>query len=144
MKDNKAHLQSTIVEELRQLLDQYNPYVKNYRFVRDRVSCNSVQDLKFRIIGKRNRDPRRYNVPSTSEVAALIVGDIDTSHHDRDIIVETQGGRLKRISTLSSAYLPLQYPLLFARGEDGWCGTIEYNDSLSHTAIKREHVTLRE
>lgn len=144
MKNRKDNLQSDIVNLLRQILDLYNPYVKIYRSVRDRVSCNGVENLKLRILSDRNHDARRYNIPTANEVAALIVGDFDTAHHDRDIVVEKQSGRLKRISTLSSAYLPLQYPLLFARGEDGWKETIEYNDASTSTAIKREHVTLRE
>lgn len=54
-----------------------------------------------------------------SEVAALIVGDVDTGSK-RDIILERQSGRLKRISEFHPSYLALQYPLLFPYGEDGF------------------------
>nr|GFA80884.1 hypothetical protein [Tanacetum cinerariifolium] len=33
------------------------------------------------------RDGRQYNLPTTSEVAALIVGDFDSMEHKRDIIL---------------------------------------------------------
>lgn len=144
MKNNRSKLQSTIVDELRTILDSYNPFVKMYRYVRDRVTSDGVQNLKLRILSNRNQDARRYNLPTTSEVAALIVGDFDSGHHDRDIIVEEKCGFLQRIPTLSASYLPLQYPLLFPRGEDGWWNKIEYNDATSSKTIRRKFVTLRE
>lgn len=52
-------------------------------------------------------------MPAALEVAALISGDIGTDDFERDIIVETQSGILKRISVFEPSYLPLQYPLLF-------------------------------
>ncbi|XP_012857574.1 PREDICTED: uncharacterized protein LOC105976856 [Erythranthe guttata] len=38
----------------------------------------------------------------------------------RDIVVETQSKRLQRISELHPLYLPLQYPLIFPYGKDGY------------------------
>ena len=38
----------------------------------------------------------------------------------RDLIIEHRNGALQRISELSSAYLPLRYPILFPHGEQGW------------------------
>lgn len=113
MDNQSSSLQASIVSDLKQMLDETNPYVKIYRMVRDRLNGNSVPDFKLRIIGKRGRDGRRYNPPTTSEVAALIVGDFDSAGAERDIIVEKQTEKLKRISIISKAYLPLQYPLLF-------------------------------
>ncbi|XP_061348566.1 uncharacterized protein LOC133293951 [Gastrolobium bilobum] len=55
-----------------------------------------------------------------SEVAALIVGDIDSVMGDRDIIIETQDRVLQRIDVKHPLYLGLQYPLLFPYGEDGY------------------------
>ncbi|XP_019150680.1 PREDICTED: uncharacterized protein LOC109147533 [Ipomoea nil] len=74
----------------------------------------------MRLIGKRTKDARTYALPTTSEVAALIVGDIDPYMGQRDIVVECRSGALKRINELNPAYLPLQYPILFPYGEDGF------------------------
>ncbi|KAI9921404.1 hypothetical protein PsorP6_002507 [Peronosclerospora sorghi] len=38
----------------------------------------------------------------------------------RDIALHVHGGGLRRISMLHAAYMALQYPVLFPRGEDGW------------------------
>ncbi|KAK7323502.1 hypothetical protein VNO77_26978 [Canavalia gladiata] len=111
---------SSIVEDLKDMLDEVNPYAKVYRMARDKLNAGNVDNLKLRIIGKRGKDGRRYNLPTVSEVAALIVGDFDSNECERDVIVETQNHSLKRLSILNAAYLPLQYPLLFPRGEDGY------------------------
>lgn len=144
MEDDATSYRSDIVEFLRGLLDTCNPFVQIYRFVRDRISFAPEQTLKLRLLGKRGKDSRTYNLPTASEVAGLIVGDFDAGHHDRDVVVELQSGYLQRISTLSAAYLPLQYPLLFPRGEDGWTEDIPYNVTNSAPTIRRENLTLRE
>ncbi|GJW19446.1 hypothetical protein Tco_0026882 [Tanacetum coccineum] len=41
------------------------------------------------------RDGRKYNLPTASKVAALIVGDFDSTEHKRDIILEEQRGDLQ-------------------------------------------------
>ena len=50
----------------------------------------------------------------------MVVGNIDNLSSTRDIILERQDGRLKRIDEIHVAYLGLQYPLLFSYGEDGY------------------------
>lgn len=66
--------------------------------------------MRLRLISSRQHDGRRYNLPTQSEVAALIVGDIDLNFDVRDIIVEANYGPPKRINELHASYLPLQYP----------------------------------
>lgn len=78
-----------------------------------------MHDLRLKLISDRATDGRIYNLPTASEVAALIVGDVDTPSN-RDIILETQSRKLQRINELHASYLGLQYPLLFPCGEDGY------------------------
>lgn len=59
----------------------------------------------------------------------------------RDIILEERDNNLKRISELHAKYLPLQYPLLFPYGEDGYHTEIKLHD---RSTIKREHITPKE
>ncbi|XP_074297343.1 uncharacterized protein LOC141628055 [Silene latifolia] len=83
-----------------------------------------------------------------SEVAALIVGDIDETLEKRDIIIETRSGRLQRISELHPSYLSLQYPLLFPFGEDGYRLGIKHSEKSISKSSKgenaRNQLTLRE
>ncbi|KAL5193130.1 Replication protein A DNA-binding subunit A [Glycine soja] len=110
---------------------------------RDKLQSLIVSDLKLKLIYDRQSDGRLYNLPNTAEVVALIVGDEHTGNH-RDIIIEKQTGLLKRINELHPAYLPLQYPLLYPRGEDGYRPDIPHKDHPNIHAAKRKNVTMRE
>ncbi|XP_057723392.1 uncharacterized protein LOC130939297 [Arachis stenosperma] len=124
-ENNAIH--EDIVTDLKNMLDEHNILVKSFRMVRESIGFESRRDVKLRLLGKRGKDGRRYNLPSANEVAALIVGDFDIDKTDRDIVVETQNGRLQRINQLNPSYLGLQYPLLFPYGEDGYREGISLN-----------------
>ncbi|XP_076915496.1 uncharacterized protein LOC143574867 [Bidens hawaiensis] len=112
--------------------------------VRDCFEENPQLDLKLRIIGKRQHDARQYNLPSSSEVAALIVGDIGDAVDNRDIIVTKKSRSLKRISELHPSYTSLQYPLFHPFGEDGYQVNILHKNVSSLSTAARTKVTMRE
>ncbi|PWA93346.1 hypothetical protein CTI12_AA071990 [Artemisia annua] len=124
---NKEHPKSNIAEtssttknnvidheltvELRDMLNEINPLVSQFRMAGEIfIKENQQNKYKLRLIGTRERDGRDYNLPTANEVAALIVGDFDSSTNQRDIILHCQEGGLKRISELHPSYLALQYP----------------------------------
>lgn len=43
-----------------------------HRMVRERISVNDPTNVSLRLIVKRSKDGRTYNLPTTSEVAAII------------------------------------------------------------------------
>ncbi|GKC07837.1 retrotransposon-like protein [Tanacetum coccineum] len=53
----------------------------------DVVSACDDENIKLRLIGGRYCDGRQHNLPTSSEVAALIVGDFDTFKNKRDIVL---------------------------------------------------------
>ncbi|XP_021996113.1 uncharacterized protein LOC110893308 [Helianthus annuus] len=94
-----------IIEELKVMLDTNNALVKSCRQARNCLNENPYIDLKLRLIGKRAKDGRTYNLPEASEVAALVIGDFTQVVENRDIVVKTKSGRLERISELHPSYL---------------------------------------
>ena len=128
------------------MLDQINPLVSQFRMAGE-IFVNEHQQNKYklRLIGTRERDGRDYNLPTANEVAALIVGDFDSSTNQRDIILHFKEGGLKRISELHPSYLALQYPLLFPYAEDGYRTDIYHFGITDKTSTdKRTRVTMRE
>ncbi|KAH7544828.1 hypothetical protein FEM48_Zijuj01G0027600 [Ziziphus jujuba var. spinosa] len=97
------------------MLDEHNVLVKSFRMVRDTIRQHGSSNLKFRLIARREGNGRMYNLPTIAEVAALVVGDFETSPADRDIIVETQTEELKWINELNASYLGPQLPFGGAR-----------------------------
>ncbi|KAI9105166.1 hypothetical protein K1719_022695 [Acacia pycnantha] len=116
------NLDHNIVEMLKECLDKHNCVVKHYRKAVEIIKENVIHDISIRLIRSSNSSglSNQYNMPTTSELAALIVGDFDNSYTERDIIVKRQYGGLQRIDELHMAYLPLQYPLLFPYGDNGY------------------------
>ncbi|CAH9126445.1 unnamed protein product [Cuscuta epithymum] len=139
---NQLHIE--IVEDLRNMLNDHNVLVKSFRMAKETIHHGESVDMRLRLIGKRNSDARTYNLPTVSEVAALVVGDFDESMGERDILVETQSGKLQHINELNPAYFGLQYPLLFPFGEDGYREDIALSGSRVVPGSCRRNVSIRQ
>ncbi|XP_075486067.1 uncharacterized protein LOC142525622 isoform X2 [Primulina tabacum] len=95
-----------------------NPYVELLRRL-NQYPC--IQDLRLHIYKNAPVDQRRYNTPTADQVAAIWVeGNNPNIPYDRDIIVCSCDGRSHQIKHYSRCYDPLQYPLFFPNGENGW------------------------
>ncbi|XP_024009322.1 uncharacterized protein LOC112084424 [Eutrema salsugineum] len=118
--------------------------VKAFRSYKDRYNIQQPEDnFKLVVIANRNKDARTHNMPTSTEVAALIPGDFQEGMDLRDIVLETTHGNLRRISEIYVGYLALQYPLLFPFGEDGFTVGIEdgFDDGNKR---KRKTISMRE
>lgn len=76
-----------IVSELMKLFDECNEIVKAFRMVRDRFDQSGVVSVRLRLLERRAQDGVQYNLPTSSELAALIVDDFGQHSEGRDIIV---------------------------------------------------------
>ena len=140
----ESTIDSGIVSDIKRVLDAVNPFVQQYRFAADLLNNRPSIDMKLRLVSSRLHDGRQFNVPTASEVAALIVGDIDLDFGVRDIIVDSKYGPPKRINELHASYLPLQYPLLFPYGEDGYRDDIKHREETLAQTKKRKNLSIRE
>jgi len=140
---NQNKIDVEIVKKLTTMLDEFNVHAKSFRVARDRYREQQFHDLKLRLIAERTKDGRIYNMPTVSEVAALIVGDVDSAS-PRDIIMENKSGKLQRINELHTSYLGFQYPLLFPYGEDGYRHDVTHRDVTTSNSKKRNRLTIRE
>jgi hypothetical protein len=117
------NLSSTHLMTLRTILGCVNPYVNVFVRAADHLAANPTEEVHICItagctIG--NGDVHRYNAPTVNEVAMIIPGE-PGEVGNRDVIVQRRyGGGLQRMNELAPSYDPLQYPLLFLAGEDGW------------------------
>ncbi|KAF3957708.1 hypothetical protein CMV_017305 [Castanea mollissima] len=139
-----SDLDPCIVDALVQMFDETNTLVKIFRMSRDRFFDTDVHHLRLRLIGSRTTDGREYNLPTCSEIAAIIIGDIGAENAHRDIIAELKEGGLQRINVLHPSYMALQYPLLFPYGEDGFRLGILYSNVDGIRSDTTDSVTMRE
>ncbi|KAK9275061.1 hypothetical protein L1049_022319 [Liquidambar formosana] len=144
---NNTHVgqvNTLVIQGLKSMLYEINPYANVYRSARKLLYINQVQDLRIIILESRGGNWRQYVHPTSDEVAALMVGDGFKNVNHRDIIISTFDQRLQRISEIHPSYMPLQYPLLFPYGEDGWRIGIPYQVGSVPARSVRTTVSIRE
>ncbi|KAH9602305.1 hypothetical protein KSS87_012983 [Heliosperma pusillum] len=145
--NNPERLNDELTRLLKDMVDENNVLAQTFRMARDRLCADIDCDVSIRLISRRDTDGRTYNRPTASEVAGLIEEDIGPNMEKRDIIVQKENGRLQRISKLHPLYTPLQYPLLFPFGEDGYRLDIPHSESslgASSNDKPRDELTCRE
>jgi hypothetical protein len=133
-------LDPTTLDWLLTMMYNINPYVEVFKMARDMIVTEGVpMDLKLRLIAFRTKDARRYNVPTTDEVAVLMVGDGSEAVDRRDVVLAQQAGPFQHISELHVGYMALHYPLLFPYGEDGWHPNILLNGVVADADLDEDH-----
>ncbi|UYV80140.1 hypothetical protein LAZ67_18001816 [Cordylochernes scorpioides] len=114
-----ANLNRDLVRSLQDLLHEHNHYIQSFKAALETLPQNHAD---YRVIIHSDKLPpeeheRRYNAPMTNEVALLMVGQ---EFGPRDIVLHCRNNLTQRISEIHQAYDPLQYPLIFCRGEVGY------------------------
>ncbi|CAE1169608.1 unnamed protein product [Acanthosepion pharaonis] len=128
------HPRSDIIMNLQQMLHETNSYVRSFKYaLKNNTSSDFiiVFDADKRLQGEHER---RYNAPANNEVSVIVSGN---QHNRRDIVIESHGSGLRRISETYRSYNALQYPLLFFFGEDGYHYGILQNVSTLKTVSCR-------
>jgi hypothetical protein len=133
-----------IVMTLLGMLNDHNQLVKAFRYARDRLNQEGDQKITLRLLGCNTRDDVRYNLPSSGEIAAIIVGDYSADEYTYDVLVHDREHGLKRVSYLHPSYMALQYPLLFPYGEHGFHLGMKYTDANDGSGTTRKYVTMLE
>ncbi|XP_019086315.1 PREDICTED: uncharacterized protein LOC104720511 [Camelina sativa] len=141
--ESSTSLDEETVSGLMEMLDSTSALTKIYRAARDRYELHKPTELSIRLVAQRHRG-KQYDLPTSDEIAGLIVGDLSSTTGGRDVIVHLQSDDLQRITELHPLYMALQYPLLFPYGEDGYHPDIPYASRTHRKAIKREFVTMLE
>eukprot|EP00798_Chlamydomonas_sp_ICE-L_P011276 gene11276-18908_t len=116
-------LDREIVAILQSMLHDHNPYVQSIRHAHE-MGAQGVGQVKVIIRPSSTPDPRRYNTPTSVEVAGFVPDGLQPQTNTRDVVINLRGGPVCHITDLSPAYDPLHFVLLFPRGENGWQNNI--------------------
>ena len=133
--DASKNLTESIIKILIKMLDQTNKLVKLFQIVKT--------TLKLRLMGQWQTDTKQYDLPTSNDIGALIVGDIGEYELGRDTLIENKTKVLQRISKLHPSYMSLQYPLLFPYGEDGYKVDLQLNTYSTNTKLSRNRISMR-
>lgn len=91
-------LRLEILEDLHEMLEQFNPFIGIYKTARERLRQARQQDGDFRLVlnprlslvMRPGADRRRENLPTVDEVAGLIPDELDTPGR-RDVVLAVRG-----------------------------------------------------
>ncbi|XP_074000087.1 uncharacterized protein [Rhodnius prolixus] len=117
-----------IVSELDALLNEHNELLKFFK-----SHMPKLQSDNHAIVINPDRTPagehvRRFNAPVVDDVAGIMVGDRTAT---RQIVIRRRNNDLQFISDTHRSYDALQYPLIFWKGQDGYCVNIKQRDPVT-------------
>ncbi|KAI4324091.1 hypothetical protein L6164_023655 [Bauhinia variegata] len=95
---------------------------------KERFDFNECENVTIKLLCDRNTDGRSYNLPTLSEVAALIISDFGSATIDKDIL-------FMNFILLTSHF----NPLLFPYREDGYRTGMMHRDISMSVAPKRNN-----
>ena len=140
-------LKSDIIRGINRLLHEDNTYVEMFKVAKEIFEEeDTLTNVKI-VINEAKRPlgehSRRYNRPLSDDIAVLMPNDATSN---RDIVLHYRDGGLQRISELHRGYDPLQYPLLFPYGTDGWHISLKLQNGRKLTAMVyyRYHIMVRQ
>jgi hypothetical protein len=95
-----------------------NPYSQMFRNL---GGVDDLEEYRIELNTDMRLDQRRYNLPISSEVAAVWVESNDLrKHFECSVILFCKDNTRHRIYPYYGCYDLLSYPLFFPRGEMGW------------------------
>ena len=145
--DHRMHrnpgLDPNVMRRLQHLILTHHRWAATFQQASNVFQQTHCQDISIQLAVNRNRDQRRFNLPTSDEVAVIVPGDGTQSYGHRDIVVRLQDGPLQRISDGSAMYECLQYPLLFIYGEDGYHYDLQMSPTKEYRLSQTDYVAYR-
>lgn len=106
---------------------EHNELLKIFKLQSDNHAI--VVDPNKTPAGKR---VRRFNAPVVSDVAGIMAGDRTVT---REIVIRKRNNNLRFIADTHRSYDALQCPLMFWKGQDGYCVNIKQRDPVTGTSF---------
>jgi hypothetical protein len=127
-----------VIRTILEILER-NPYAQVFKSL---GSVPNLDEYRISINTDIKLDQRRYNAPTTSQVAAIWVEGSDPQNcFDRSVVVHGKGDRPLYIRAYYGCYDPLSYPLFFPRGETGWNRWMPFvappDDTTQHSTVEQ-------
>ena len=83
-----THLDRNVLQDLQDMMEKVNPYAQKYSHVGNIIKKRPTQDVQLilKATGK-NVDPRRYNLPTGTDMAEIIPTDENCTVSGRDVVI---------------------------------------------------------
>lgn len=137
-----------VLSALDEFFRENNVYAKSFKMLheiekeqRQKAKVGNNPEMEVSLIFRRDRgkDRRRYNLPTTDEVAMIYSSETGEPPFERDIqVYPISNENLITINILSPNLDPMTYPIFYPFGEAGW----QPNWTAESYNGKRSHITM--
>ena len=123
LADNEKQL----LHEIRLEIKRINPFIQVLNDILFTTGAlrnpNAIQNFKITLSNEpdQNDHPGRYQLPTSTCVSAIIIGNEDsTIRRKREVVIHLRSRYPEKVSCLHSSYDPLAYVLTHMHGDAGW------------------------
>lgn len=113
-------LSRRLMLNLQSMLNRFNPYAQFFKSSASILESEQSLSIMLKTLPPGRREIKTYNKPRPEDVAALVPGTESLDDKPRHIILHRKDNKLLHITDLSTAYLPLRYPLMLPFGSQQW------------------------
>ena len=104
MGHHHDRLSEDTVLTLQDMLRFHNPYTAVYRMAKECLDAEEHISLSLKAIDAPHLNQWRYNHPTVSEIAVIMVDTDEEVVTNRDLLIQAKDGELRPISPFKSCY----------------------------------------
>eukprot|EP00102_Acyrthosiphon_pisum_P016931 XP_008188088.1 PREDICTED: uncharacterized protein LOC100159360 [Acyrthosiphon pisum] len=117
-----------IVGDLDALLNEHNGLLKLFKSHMHKLQSDNHAIVINPDKTSAGEHIRRFNAPVVDDVAGIMVGDRTAT---REIVIRRRNNNIEFIADTHRSYDALQYPIMFWKGQDGYCINIKQRDPVT-------------
>ncbi|GFW26104.1 ATP-dependent DNA helicase [Trichonephila clavipes] len=130
------------VQKIQQVLHDQNILVHEFKMAKDRVTSDNYKVVIHPDRVPRGEYERRFNAPTTNEIATVVVSNERTA--SQDIVIQAHDGRLTRVPDTHRFYDALEYPIIFWKGQEGYSFDIPHINPFTKQPIPNKKVSCKD
>lgn len=135
--ENITGLKHEIIRNIDNLLHRHNGLVKIFKYALENMPTDEYQLILKADHIPKNIHKKRLSVPTTNEVAIVLIGE---KHISRDIIVRKRDETLHRVNATHRSYDALQYPLIFWQGDNQYHFGVQQTNTNTMKKVKKKNI----
>ncbi|GFW10536.1 ATP-dependent DNA helicase [Trichonephila clavipes] len=130
------------VQKIQQVVHDHNILVHEFKMAKGRVTSDNYKVVIRPDHVPRGEYERRFNAPTTNEIAAIVVSSERTA--SRDIVIQAHDGRLTRVPDTNRFYDAVEFPIIFWKGQEGYSFDIPQINPFTKQPIPNKKVSCKD
>ncbi|GFX34311.1 helitron_like_N domain-containing protein [Trichonephila clavipes] len=139
--ENVQGVERNTVQKIQQVLHDHI-LVHEFKMAKDRVTSDNYKVVIHPDRVPRGEYERRFNAPTSNEIAVIVVSSELTA--SRDTVIQAHDVRLTRVPDTHRFYDALEYPIIFWKGQEGYSFDIPQINPFTKQPIPNRKVSCKD